>query len=913
MWGGYYNYPTNQSQVSYYRIDIPAYDDAGKAIPESMGDILRNFLYDIEIQKVSSSGYDTPEDAFEGRVNVDTSIVPWNLATMDEVSFEGIYGLTLSRTVCSYTTTGATNEKLVITTDYNEGWEATFIPAAASSWLKWHSNTPVNDQGRFFGSKGTTTLQFNVSPNQTGESRHAMLKIKVGRLTKFVDFYQTNLAGNVMDWEENENVDFGTGGNASIDGPYRLGVSRTLYDLSKNATAGLELLVSTDFPKGWSTSVVYTTGSDWVTITQNETVDKADSRLIKFSLKENNSLEERSAQLIIKAGNLKKGIRIVQGVNASTTETGHVGPWDEGWKEDEDFGGESGIDGPYKLEVSRTLYTLSKNATTGVQLQIETNHPHGWFTTVEYATGSNWLDITQHGTASGPSKQTLRFNLKENTTLADRHAQLIIQAGNLKKIIHISQDVFASTGGTGNISAWDDQTGWDKATLLDGYYYLSVNQTSYALSKNAQEGLPLAIATDFPKGWSAVIEPASATWATITENHSTSAPGTKLLKFKVSENNSYGDRFARLVVTCGNLKKVIRISQNVFGQSGTNSELTPWDGINGWDKNTLLDEYYFLSVGRAAFFLTKNAQANVPLPLSTDNPNKWNASVTAGSSWLTITNDGVSSSTTSSGITSGILTFSVAENNTANSRSDGEITIRTGNLKKIIRIGQSNYTKNVQDGGIFNWETGSVSGGIGEVKQSLFIDRTTYRLDGLGEKQRSLMVRGAGGGQWQATVLPVQTGEEVSWLTVTTATGIANGANQLATFTVSPYPTEAGTDERRAYLAIRLGNLRKLVRITQYPGAAIQVSEVLTTYSREEAVQTFKLRARAPWRAVVSEDTNGIIRQLRTPSGIATTDETTFGFTLNPDAGTGPLNAKVRLSSINGEFDPYEVTIQTTD
>ena len=72
--GGKFN---SSPTTTYYRIDIKTASTPAGNVSQ---DILRNHLYDIEIQSVAGPGADTPEDAFKGEANmvINTTITPWN-------------------------------------------------------------------------------------------------------------------------------------------------------------------------------------------------------------------------------------------------------------------------------------------------------------------------------------------------------------------------------------------------------------------------------------------------------------------------------------------------------------------------------------------------------------------------------------------------------------------------------------------------------------------------------------------------------------------------------------------------------------------------------------------------------------------------------------------------------------------
>ncbi len=87
--GGDYN---NSGVTTYYRVDIKSVGNASTNISE---DILRNHLYDIEIQDVTGPGAATALDAYMGAVTLSAVITPWDLAEQ-QVIFDRQYWLKLS-------------------------------------------------------------------------------------------------------------------------------------------------------------------------------------------------------------------------------------------------------------------------------------------------------------------------------------------------------------------------------------------------------------------------------------------------------------------------------------------------------------------------------------------------------------------------------------------------------------------------------------------------------------------------------------------------------------------------------------------------------------------------------------------------------------------------------------------------
>lgn len=114
--GGYFNYPTNQTDISYYRVDIKTADTPAGFVSDG---ILRNHLYSIEIKNVTSLGAMTPEEAYDNISTISATITPWNLADQN-IIFDQSYKLFVNQDKYVFASTGGSFE-FTVSTDYPGG------------------------------------------------------------------------------------------------------------------------------------------------------------------------------------------------------------------------------------------------------------------------------------------------------------------------------------------------------------------------------------------------------------------------------------------------------------------------------------------------------------------------------------------------------------------------------------------------------------------------------------------------------------------------------------------------------------------------------------------------------------------------------------------------------------------------
>lgn len=115
--GGVYlgNDPTN-TKVTYYRLDF-AEDGA-------LMNVLRNHLYQFNIDAVAGDGYDDPVETYESRtINMSCTVLAWNEGGTGNVGFDGPYHFYLSPGEFAFDGEGGT-QTLTLDTDYKT-WTAT--------------------------------------------------------------------------------------------------------------------------------------------------------------------------------------------------------------------------------------------------------------------------------------------------------------------------------------------------------------------------------------------------------------------------------------------------------------------------------------------------------------------------------------------------------------------------------------------------------------------------------------------------------------------------------------------------------------------------------------------------------------------------------------------------------------------
>lgn len=178
--GGYFGYPANNDKISYYRIDIPATQNG-----YASGDILRNHLYNVVIQKVDNEGAGTPEEAFDGISRITATVTPWNTASAGMV-FDAQYWLYVSHDRMDFSS-GANGNRFSVATDCPDGIYITdlidTVTGQAPAWITLQN---------LIGADGSMTRELTVSvtSNTTFSTRSAQFTLRVKNINYVVRVVQ---------------------------------------------------------------------------------------------------------------------------------------------------------------------------------------------------------------------------------------------------------------------------------------------------------------------------------------------------------------------------------------------------------------------------------------------------------------------------------------------------------------------------------------------------------------------------------------------------------------------------------------------------------------------------------------------------------------------------------------------------
>lgn len=124
----------SSSTITYYRIDIPEFDKSGQSKPNTMGAILRNHHYIININGASAAGASLPALAFNGDINLTASITDW-IPVIQDITLNAQHTLALSTR--NVTLDGKNQNDLktiIISTDQDQS-APTINPGNNSSWI----------------------------------------------------------------------------------------------------------------------------------------------------------------------------------------------------------------------------------------------------------------------------------------------------------------------------------------------------------------------------------------------------------------------------------------------------------------------------------------------------------------------------------------------------------------------------------------------------------------------------------------------------------------------------------------------------------------------------------------------------------------------------------------------------------
>lgn len=359
-------------------------------------------------------------------VDSNTDGYDWVQSDQSETPLDGPYRLGVSQTVVNIDKTAFTTVDFKITTDWKGGYTTRINGGAGVDWIT------VNSGSQSSGPVVGQDFNFSVSDNPLAVSRSAIIDVIAGNLVKKVKVVQLDyMRGDIyvsMDWTES---DYSPG---DFDGPYRLGVGRTRFDLPKNAASDIELPIAAQHPSGYKAEVVQ--GGGWITLAANASSPNTWPTPVKmtFSVAENLENNNRVGEICITSGGLKKYITVSQSVWANIDTGGDVGGW-------EDIPGEEPLHGAYTLAVGQQSVLCSGDA-----------HAHS--TTVTASASSegvqwkavandSWITIlTPSGNADGTA-QMLSFEAAANPGTITREGSITVSVNHLgnrmEKVIHTRQ------------------------------------------------------------------------------------------------------------------------------------------------------------------------------------------------------------------------------------------------------------------------------------------------------------------------------------------------------------------------------------------------------------------------------------------------------------------------------------------
>lgn len=574
------------------------------------------------------------------------TLYDWAESDQSENNFDGPYRLGVSTSHIDITRTAATTVSFTVTTDYPGGY-TTFL--SDSSWMSIDegesSSGPVTGQ----------TVTISATGNPLSEHRDCYIDFIAGNLTKRVKIVQfDDLRGPVdlvMSWTESEHSP------ENYDGPYRLGVQYTHYELNKNARSGITCLVATNHPGGYAADVI--SGADWITLTDNTSSTESwpDGKALTFSVAENLGASERQGIIRVVADNMEKYIYVRQNLIADVSVESPVTAWIED--------GEGTLaGGGYYFHVQYKAFSLSKNANPRLEFTVNTDDPKGY--TVKVVEGDTWLHVFENASSASPtgSPVTVAFSVSENYENAPRVGKICVISGNIRKFITVTQSNIADTDGSTTNFAWTED---GRQVLIAGGYSLDVQYARFDLSKNVHPALSFTVATDNPGGYKASVDP-GVSWISITANPEAAPvwPNKATLSFSVEENNTAAPREGRIIVRAGSIVKYVRVVQSNISDVDGASSVAAWtrDGENtpfAGGYGLTLSKQNFLCSGETASF-----QTNITAEASTSGV-QWRASTP--DTWITLLNTSGAANGTAT-----TLAFDIAEN-TGTADRIGTITL----------------------------------------------------------------------------------------------------------------------------------------------------------------------------------------------------------------------------------------------
>ena len=157
--------------TTYYRIDFL------KSDAKSYMDILRNHRYIVQIISVKEEGYTTREEAFNSKSsNMSVEILEWDERGMNHIILNDKYYLALNKNEwifnCEERTPFDINNRLIITTDFQRGWEA----SSSESWLK------LSQYASYSAGQERVSILLDENEDEVEEKRIGYITITAGLL-----------------------------------------------------------------------------------------------------------------------------------------------------------------------------------------------------------------------------------------------------------------------------------------------------------------------------------------------------------------------------------------------------------------------------------------------------------------------------------------------------------------------------------------------------------------------------------------------------------------------------------------------------------------------------------------------------------------------------------------------------------
>lgn len=214
--------PVSENDIQYYRIDIKK-NPYNQDTEVYKTDIVRNVLYDITINSVTTLGADDADTAYAGEgYIVNAFIKTWTKARQSVIG-DGKYTLSLDKDEMSFVQ-AETTQTLTATTDYDitsqgyTGGISATVPLEYRNWLSIPTSSgSASDMER--------TFSVRAQANTTNAERTGEIYITVGNLTKIVQVVQkrtiaTRFARSNIVWDDiNKRLTFAVTAEDNINIP----------------------------------------------------------------------------------------------------------------------------------------------------------------------------------------------------------------------------------------------------------------------------------------------------------------------------------------------------------------------------------------------------------------------------------------------------------------------------------------------------------------------------------------------------------------------------------------------------------------------------------------------------------------------------------------------------------------------